>query len=133
MATSLRTKSVTLFDRAVEWWWVLFLLGIAGIVLSILGEFVFRWWRDEGTWGLWLSVGLTIVAATLGASHWQANRITAGLRDVRGGVGEVQASSERIEGNTQRIEGNTQRTEANTAEAVALLREIRDRLPLREG
>lgn len=132
-------QSVALFDRFVEGWWVLFLIGITGIVVSILGEFVFHWWKDAGTWGLWLSLGAAIVAATLGASRWQANRLSGGLAEVRSAVVQVGASTQRIEANTEaipRIEANTAgipRLEASTAEVVRLLREIRDRLPSPEG
>jgi hypothetical protein len=124
-------------DRQLVSWLVLLVIGIAGVVLAFLGEFVFHWFNDFGEWAVWVSLAIAVVAALGAATRFQVRtlgdalaHLTRSSERVEGNTLRIEANTQRIEANTHRIEANTQRIEANTAESVALLREIRDRLPL---
>lgn len=132
------------WDRRLAFYIAMSLLGVALFVVAALGEFVFRWWNELGLWLALGAVGLAVVFGLLAASKLQVRELGGEIRAVGTGVGRVEASTQRIEGTAHRIEASTERVEANTqrieasterigghtAEAVILLREIRDRLPL---
>lgn len=112
---------VATVDRQLVFWLVLLAIGIGGFTLAFLGEFVFGWWRDLGPWLAWGTGALTIIAAVGAAGRFQLRAVASDVKDIKMNTGAIP----RIEANTEGIP----RIEASMAEAVGLLREIRDRLP----
>ncbi|MCA1813399.1 MAG: hypothetical protein LC624_05550 [Halobacteriales archaeon] len=95
-----------------------FVVGVVGVALSLVllgialaGE-VLGWWGDLGVLLAIVSFAGTVVFGLVAASRFQVERLGAKLDE---GFG--------------RVEQGIGRVEVNTHESVALLREIRDRLP----
>ena len=110
----------------VDRWLIIGIIGIIGMIVSAVGEFL-GWWRDAGTWGFWVSLGLAVVGIVTNATRGQGKLI---LRR----MDRADATMNRVEAGVNRVEAAVGRVEANTAvlpEVRDLLRDIRDRLPER--
>lgn len=97
----------------VDRWLILGIIGIIGMIVSAVGEFL-GWWRQLGEWGFWLSLGLAVLGLGTNATRGQGKSMMVALGRVEAGVG--------------RVEMNT----AVLPEVRDLLRDIRDRLPERD-
>lgn len=124
---------VATFDLRLKLYILGAAMGVAMVVVAAIGELL-GWWNDLGIVLGLLGVAVTLAVGLPAASRFQVREVGGELQGVAGGVDRLQRTSDRIDANTQHIQGNTEAIpgiKADTSQTVALLREIRDRLPPR--
>ena len=118
-----------------RWFW-LSVAGFAGSLLlgavAVTGELL-HWWGDLGLILGIISLLGTVAFGFAASTRFQVERLGTKIDGVGTKVDSVGTKVDTVGDKVGHVREAVDRVEANTHETVELLRDIRDRLPLRPG